>query len=72
MPRKHKPILPYDSVDSQPLAELFEVASCTECTGLIPSAPQDSQELSSYEDLREISMEQKMNPKNSHEKKLGR
>ena len=54
MPKKHKPILPYDSSDGQPYEELYGVASSTECTGLIPSAPLDPAEVSSYQAIYDL------------------
>ena len=56
MQKKHNPILPYDSPDGQPYEELYGVASSTECTGLIPSAPLDPAEVSSYQAIYDVPM----------------
>ena len=56
MKKEHKPILPYDHPDGQPYEELYGVASSTECTGLIPSAPTDPAEVASYQAIYDVPM----------------
>lgn len=48
---------PSDGEDSEDLYnELFSVASMTECTGLIPSAPENEAEVDSYSEIYDIPM----------------
>lgn len=46
--------LPEDNWDSDVFLDLNTVASSTECTGLIPSAPATDEEAESYMDIYEI------------------
>lgn len=49
------PRLPRDPDDDRRIFDdLFNVASGMECTGLIPSAPYDDYEISSYSDIYDI------------------
>lgn len=52
-----EPRLPRDPDDDRRIFDdLFNVASGMECTGLIPSAPYDDYEISSYSDIYDIPM----------------
>lgn len=47
--------LPYDSSDERELFDdSFHAASMSECTGLIPSAPADQNEIHSYSQIYDI------------------
>ena len=46
--------LPYDADGDAIFDEAFSVASTTECTGLIPSAPASGAEADSYSDIYDI------------------
>ena len=46
--------LPYDADGDAIFAEAFSVASTTECTGLIPSAPASGAEADSYSDIYDV------------------
>ena len=47
--------LPYNAEDGRELFDnLFAVASTTECTGLIPAAPEEAPEITSYSDIYDI------------------
>ena len=47
--------LPYDNEDDRELFDnLFPVASSMDCTGLIPAAPESSEEVDSYSDIYDI------------------
>jgi len=49
------PVLPRDPDDGREIFDdLFNVASGMECTGLIPSAPYDEYEISSYSHIYDI------------------
>ena len=46
--------LPYDADGDAIFDEAFSVASTTECTGLIPSAPASGAEADSYSDIYDV------------------
>lgn len=46
--------LPYDADGDAIFDESFSVASTTECTGLIPSAPVSGAEADSYSDIYDV------------------
>lgn len=47
--------LPYDGDTQRELFDnLLEVASATECTGLIPAAPESTADATSYSDIYDI------------------
>ncbi len=46
--------LPYDADGDAIFDEAFSVASITECTGLIPSAPASGAEADSYSDIYDV------------------
>ena len=47
--------LPYDGDTERELFDnLLEVASATECTGLIPASPENAAETASYSDIYDV------------------
>lgn len=47
--------LPYDNDTERELYDnLLEVASATECTGLIPASPENAAETASYSDIYDV------------------
>ena len=50
-----KPPRPYDAQDNRELFEdVFSVASTTDCTGLIPAAPDSAAQVESYGEIYDI------------------
>ena len=53
--KDRKALRPYDAEDDRELFDQnFEVASATECTGLIPSAAKTESELHSYSKIYDV------------------
>ena len=57
---------PYDAQDNRELFEdVFSVASTTDCTGLIPAAPDSASEVESYGEIYDIPLSRNVETGNS-------
>lgn len=61
-----KPPRPYDAQDNRELFEdVFSVASTTDCTGLIPAAPDSAAQVESYGEIYDIPLSRNTQTGNS-------
>lgn len=62
------PIRPYSEEDFQhPFDSESQVVSSTECTGMIPSAATEEEEIDSYHSIYDVPLEEDSYPQNQHQ-----